>query len=130
MGLLVSDISSLTGTVSASLGATSRILTLDAVKAGNGFSASLSIGGVTIAPTTITENTGALSQIDQIVLSRAIAPEDTLSLTINGHLFTRAFMTDSDTTLHALRDDINTTLTGVVSASFTDSALLFTSLME
>lgn len=110
MGLLASDISTLTGTVSASLDGTSYILTLDAVTAGNGFTATLNVGGTTIAPTTTVANTGSQAQIDQIVLGRTIATGDTLSMTVNSGSFTRAFAVDSDTTMNNLASDITTTL--------------------
>lgn len=130
MGLLVSDISSLTGTVSASLDGTSHIITLDAVTAGNGFSATLSVGGATIAPTTLTDNTGSLAQIDQITLGRTIAVGDTLSLTVNTGSFARAFAVDQDTTMNSLASDINTALTGAVSASYAGGVLTLTSQVE
>lgn len=127
MGLLVSDISSLTGTVSASLDGTSTVLTLDAVTAGNGFTATLSVGGATIAPTTLTANTGSQTQIDQINLSRTIAAGDTLSLTVNSGSFVRAFAVDQTTTMNALANDINAALSGAVSVSYTGGVLTLTS---
>lgn len=130
MGLLVSDISSLTGTVSASLDGTSQIITLDAVTSGNGFTASLSVGGVTIAPTTMTENTGSLAQIDQITLGRTIATGDTLSLSVNTGSFVRAFAVDQDMTMNTLASDINAALTGAVSASYAGGVLTLTSQVE
>lgn len=129
MGLLASDISTLTGTVSASLDGTSKILTLDAVTAGNGFTAVFNIGGTSIAPTTLVENTGSQAQIDQIVLGRTIATGDTLSLTINTGSFVRAFAVDSDTTMNALASDINTALAGEISAGYAGGVLTFTSLV-
>lgn len=129
MGLLASDISTLTGTVSASLDGTSKIFTLDAVTAGNGFTAAFNIGGASIAPTTLVENTGSQAQIDQINLSRVIAIGDTLSLTVNTGSFVRTFAVDSDTTMNALAGDISTALAGVVSAGYAGGILTLTSLI-
>lgn len=110
MGLLSSDISTLTGTVSASLDATSKIITLDAVKAGNGFDARFNIAGTSIAPTTLTENTGSQAQVDQIVLGRTIASGDVLSLTVNTGSFSIPFAVDSDTTMSTLASSISSSL--------------------
>lgn len=129
MGLLTSDISTLTGTVSASLDGTSKVITLDAVTAGNSFTATFNIGGATIAPTTLVDNTGSQAQIDQIVLGRTIAMGDTLSLTVNTGSFSRTFATDSDTTMNALASDISASLSGVVSAGYAGGVLTFTSLI-
>ena len=129
MGLLSSDISTLTGTVSASLDATSKILTLDAVTAGNGFTAAFNISGVSVTPTTIVENTGAQAQIDQINLGRSIATGDVLSLTVNSGSFTQTFTGDQTTTMNTLASDISSTLSGVVSAGYAGGILTLTSLI-
>ena len=110
MGLLTSDISTLTGTVSASLDGTSKIITLDAVTAGNSFSAAFNVGGANITPSTLVDNTGSLSQIDQIVLGRNIATGDVLSLSVNSESFTIPFSMDQTTTMNTLASDISTTL--------------------
>ena len=129
MGLLSSDISTLTGTVSASLDGTSHIITLDAVTAGNGFSAGFDISGASISPTTLVENTGAQAQVDQIILGRTIATGDILSLTINSGSWSVPFALDADTTMNTLASDITTTLSGVVSAGFAGGILTLTSLV-
>ena len=129
MGLLASDISSLTGTVSASLDGTSKVITLDAVTAGNGFTAAFNISGAAIAPSTLIENTGSRAQIDQIVLTRTIASGDTLSLTVNTGSFVRAFSGNQNTTLSALASDIATALPTEVSATYAGGILTLASLI-
>lgn len=127
MGLLTSDISSLTGSVSASLDGTSKIITLNSVIAGNGFNAVFNIGGASITSSTIVANTGSQAQIDQINLGRVIATGDTLSLSVNTGSFTRAFAVDQTTTMDAFASDISTALAGVVSAAYAGGILTLTS---
>ena len=110
MGLLTNDISTLTGVVSASLDGTSKIVTLDAVTAGNAFSAMFNIGGATITPTTLVNNTGSQAQVDQIVLGRTIATGDILSLMVNSGSFTVPFGVDQTTTMNTLASNISTSL--------------------
>lgn len=67
----------------------------------------LTITGGTIASAHVVANRVAVAQVDSITFPRSFVPGDSISVVINGSTITQVWNTDTDTTLNALKTQIN-----------------------